>query len=240
MGRVKASTLQQRFGFADPELTTPKHDDLCSWVETNALEIARSFIPEYYTSESKWSRKEITDAQRGFLKIPASRADTVRVESIIWEPLLKNGRGYEVGFIDMNITAQVSEVTLDAYSRRSDPEVQGPPFVNKDNRHRFLDYVSRYGFPEASSFRSPPGCQWPRPPEYIARLMSCSYVLWIECKSTINSLGELFRQLALYRSCIRDPGENTIVVVSPDDRHADRIRRQGYGFVVPQVTNGGA
>jgi hypothetical protein len=29
MGRVKASTLQQRFGFADPELTTPTHDALC-------------------------------------------------------------------------------------------------------------------------------------------------------------------------------------------------------------------
>lgn len=49
----------------------------------------------------------------------------------------------------------------------------------------------------------------------------------IEAKSSIPILGDLLRQLNLYRTAFF--GE--IAVVSPDDRYAEKIREQGFHFV---------
>jgi hypothetical protein len=234
MGRVKASTLQQRFGFADPELTTPTHDALCSWVEENALEIARKFVPKYYGED--WSESEIRKAREGFLPLPASRQETILVKDVTWEPLLKNGRGYEVGFVDLRIRASIQDVQLVDYSVEEHGQMQGPPFVREEQLGVFLDYVARYGMDKRSFFRHD-RFGFPEPPKQIAVLHRYGYTIWVECKSAIHSLGELFRQLALYRSCVSAPrpqdDDNLIVVVSPDDKQAERIRGQGYGFVVP-------
>jgi hypothetical protein len=49
----------------------------------------------------------------------------------------------------------------------------------------------------------------------------------IEAKSSIPILGDLLRQLNLYKTAFS--GE--VVVVSPDDRYAQKIREQGFHFV---------
>jgi len=49
----------------------------------------------------------------------------------------------------------------------------------------------------------------------------------IEAKSSIPILGDLLRQLNLYKTAFQ--GE--MVVVSPDDRYAEKIREQGFHFV---------
>ncbi len=48
MTAPKAKTLQARFGFSDPELTTPKHDQIMLWLDANIDQVlADVFKPEY-------------------------------------------------------------------------------------------------------------------------------------------------------------------------------------------------
>jgi hypothetical protein len=57
---------------------------------------------------------------------------------------------------------------------------------------------------------------------------------YFEVKTTIPSLGELLRQLSMYRQYLRkhrDEFDPQIVVVCPDARFADKIREQGFGFI---------
>lgn len=51
--------------------------------------------------------------------------------------------------------------------------------------------------------------------------------IYVEAKTRIPSLGELFRQLNTYREYV----QGLFVVVSPDDKEADLIRQQGIKFV---------
>jgi len=75
-------------------------------------------------------------------------------------------------------------------------------------------------------------------PEAIT-VRSEDFSFWIEAKPSVTSLGELFRQLGLYRKCIHECPQvgsgyirqHKIIVVSPDDRQASRIQSQGYGFI---------
>jgi len=49
----------------------------------------------------------------------------------------------------------------------------------------------------------------------------------VEVKSSIPILGDLLRQLNLYKTTF----DGAIVVVSPDNRYAEKIREQGFHFV---------
>jgi hypothetical protein len=60
-------------------------------------------------------------------------------------------------------------------------------------------------------------------------------IVYIECKTTVASLGELFRQLQMYRSCIKKTWPTRLAVVSPDGRHAERIAAQGFPFIKPKL-----
>lgn len=51
--------------------------------------------------------------------------------------------------------------------------------------------------------------------------------IFFEAKTKIESLGELFRQLNMYKRYVHGP----IVVVCPDDKHRKTVESQGFGFV---------
>jgi hypothetical protein len=153
MGKVKAKNIQERFGFQDEEIATPTHDKIVCWVADNAEFVAKKFIE----------------------KNKKKRVLSCRVE---WEPLLKNDRNFEVGFMDLLVHAMVKRYDED-------------------------------------------DCKW----------WESSNSLWIEAKSSIQSLGVLFRQLSMYRDCLKYTGDRKIIVVCPDDTHEERIVGQGYGFV---------
>ena len=41
----KAKTLQERFGFSDPDLKRPEHDEIMVWLDRNILDVARGLFP---------------------------------------------------------------------------------------------------------------------------------------------------------------------------------------------------
>lgn len=46
MAKPKAKTLQQRFGFLDDDLKTPKHDEIMFWLDENSTEIIEALFEE--------------------------------------------------------------------------------------------------------------------------------------------------------------------------------------------------
>lgn len=52
-------------------------------------------------------------------------------------------------------------------------------------------------------------------------------VIAFEVKTKIDSLGELFRQIQMYKVYVNAP----IVIVSPDDKYEEQIKSQGLYFV---------
>lgn len=120
MGQSKAKTLQERFGFVDRQLETPGHDAICCWVEENATELFQSW------SKTKWSEEEIQSIRRDAIRkisrycnsVKATKVtkaikeasspsspDPLSIRECVWEPLIKNDRKFEVGFMDLQIEA---------------------------------------------------------------------------------------------------------------------------------------
>jgi hypothetical protein len=144
MAEPKIKTIQARFGFADPDLKKPAHDEMIKWLDAN-----------------------IEDILMLVFSLP-SRPNGVRTK---WEPLVRMTAdgGQFIGFAD-----------LMAY--RGDDE---RPFL-------------------------------------------------FEAKTTIDSLGELFRQLRLYRAGFVNGwsvSQLQFVIVCPDETNASIIQDQGFRFL---------
>ena len=181
MSTPKAHTLQQRFGFMDQDLTTPKHDAIMAWLDRSM----ETSLEGWLGLEQAWPAEAqafvqdhvIVEAQAEYLRsVPAYPVGTVRVDKKIWEAPVMTDRKFIVGFLDLLVWYVCPYVTY------------GEPYLAVGRQHTCAGF---------------------------------------EVKTTIPSLGELFRQLSIYRAHF--PGK--IVVVSPDTRHAKTIIEQGYGFV---------
>lgn len=122
--RKKTSqTLAQRFGFSDPDLTSPKHDALLIWLDENIENILRKRIGEierkFYKREFKSSYPHIVDKEEldkfnltGLDQSPLE--NTVFQFDKIWEQPVLNGN-YTVGFCDMKVDLSISRKNAKVY-----------------------------------------------------------------------------------------------------------------------------
>jgi len=189
--KPKASTMAQRFGFADPDLTTPEHDALLLWLDKNVETFLRAklatvkqtaYTVRYFAGYPRREKIEsLTPEQEEQLaKFPLG--ETKWEFRKTWEcPILD--KNYTIGFCDMmvNVTRQ---------ARNADALFEGSS----------LSFESVY-----SEDR-----------------------IWFEVKPKIPSLGELVRQLNMYRTYT--PMERWFVV-SPDTRWCEHLKAQGFGFI---------
>ena len=204
----KAKTLQERFGFADPDLKTPKHDAIMLWLDAEmptvlaqlfgapAWEYKSCLDNSYYRDY----RSEIpTDGFEGELEAMRARINadlgiaSVPHRKIVktWErPIVDraHSKAYTIGFADMLVT--------------------------------WADQVV------ACNFRRLGYKTW----EYVSSEVNYGHTrgAYFEVKPSIPSLGELIRQLRMYQTYTQDA---PWVVVSPDTRFADQLRAQGFNFV---------
>jgi hypothetical protein len=177
MKKVKSSTLQERFGFADEDLKTTKHDDIMLWVDINIVDIIE---------KSDFHREIINRWCRGIDKFGIEvyntfQNDIYKIENYkkIWEyPISNEGKNMLViGFIDMKLECKM----------------------------KLPDYdVKKILF---------------------GRDVDLNY--YIEVKTEIKSLGELFRQIQLYKSY----KNGNYIIVSPDDKYKKIIEEQGLYFI---------
>lgn len=242
--RIKANTLQQRLGFMDEDLKKPSHDVIIKWVCDNAGNLFEDILykKDYSQDEIEYIKeqtikafcgnfhKKNSDIKRyGFSgNIPDHEKVTfadinfsdripekskVEVYSLQWEYLIrceaeKSYSGYkphakDIGFVDLKIDLKIPRLGL------SDVKIDRSRLVNKSTKGAWFD-ISNYR----------PTYMWKEDFEIVT--------LMIEAKTVMPTLGELFRQLNLYRNYFK---EGIFVIVCPDDSQRKVIEDQGYLFL---------
>jgi hypothetical protein len=202
MTAPKATTIQQKFGFADKDLTTPKHDEIMLWLDANIIQVMAPKV-----SRHTWSKDSIAGWRTRADQAMANDKDWTGLGPIPdypdltitkrWEYPITTGQGnkFIVGFIDMLATIPEPRLSVSDITKRS-----------------------RDGIWYRDSAISLP--KWE---VYSPSISAC-----FEVKSSIPSLGEVIRQIRMYQQYL----ENVMFyVVSPDDHFADAIRAQNIGFI---------
>mgnify|MGYP006921367757 CR=1 FL=1 len=108
MSVVKAQTMQQRFGFQDKELTTPKHDEIMlwldGWLDMNIGAVVGETCTQWdyvlvvplYGANTRRSLNEFSSAELPEFPKP-------KINKKIWECPVTD-RNYTIGFIDMKVS----------------------------------------------------------------------------------------------------------------------------------------
>ena len=193
MAAPKTQTLQQRFGFQDKDLTTPKHDEIMQWLDSDLLNVLKSIgiINIINRRQQSAIEKGVKAAYNDeIIKSAPVLSEDYDISMIkitkIWEAAIQD-KSYVIGFVDFRaiikfpITCVVESLSGNYY--------------NSD----------RY--------------KWGVHDDEI--------IINFEVKSTIPSLGELFRQIQLYKVYDKNP----FVIVCPDDRFREQIESQELKFL---------
>lgn len=247
MGKINARNFQLNLAFNDQDLRTPKHDEIMHWLtawtqntanirplyakaarqrsehvehrldaqSAKLLEPLREYEKERILSDlNRQFSGRVSAVKEAWPKEPERRVDYCRMQ---WEPPLKNGRGI-VGFCDLhcqyNVSFELEKVLLSQYSLASVEPVPRDP-------EKPAYSPNRWAFALVTS-----GEWWRQPAD------ECN--LYFEVKTEIRSVGELMRQLQLYRSTdtFQWSTRNRLVVVAPANNEAASVcEAHGISFV---------
>ena len=220
MAKPKAQTLQQRFGFMDEDLKTPGHDEILFWLETNRETILKKIMDWKDT----WSNHVLTSLRERSLAEAlrlrqkcVTPVDTTIIEWLKqwhelahqpppkpvfeieckWEYQIMSG-SYLIGFVDMGVFCRIPKLMV------------GPAFQT-DSLSQYRNSTARV-YPD---WRLVEHRDWP------------TKTILFEAKTVIPSLGELLRQINMYRAYNGSP----FYVVSPEDKFKKTLLEQQVGLV---------
>jgi len=230
MAKPRARTLQQRFGFMDNDLKAPEHDEIMLWLNDNIYEIVsrqywgtswkEDYVLEQRTladsiikavleeqesrRQSEWAREK-ADKRISELNAWDGLGDLPEVPelklSITWESPVKS-KEYIIGFIDMKVEWPSYSLAIGGIERL------------------------KYQYSPSGQKLPPYRIQSDKLPHWIVREYN-QYLLCFEIKTTIPSLGELIRQIHMYR----EYQGGKFVIVSPDDRFKETLKQQRISFL---------
>lgn len=210
MARAREKVPQ--LGFWDTEVTKPDHDAVCLWAYENADLIFRTIWPERF--DKPWLQDEV------HLGWHDERGDEQERENLAREFAKANPRP------NPRIARKTLEYVITRYTGYQDRtaqivgyadlflETELPCIHPKFNTLNGKDVFD--GFTQGWSKR----LDWTRPYVEAPRIL-------IEAKSVMPTVGELMRQINLYRTAFG----GKFVVVSPDDSYAELLAEQGVTFV---------
>ena len=212
MENKKASTLAQRFGFADPELTTPAHDALMVWLDSYMPTFIEAHKPKsqdymrpdisvngsrYWSNDPKVAESGAAAAKKWWEDHPVSLV--LSSYTATWEYPVMNGK-YMVGFCDIWLHAAWRIVN-------AQPEINVDTFtVEREGAYRPVYEASR--IKPGDGFRDA--------------------LYGFEVKPAIRSIGEVIRQVRMYEEFTKGA---KWFVVCPDDRFASVLQGQNIGFL---------
>jgi hypothetical protein len=233
------ATLQERFGFKDPELTTPKHDEIMLWLDGqmqamvdalyNAPALAHDWEEHGEDLENSWlpgmeaeiekarNHRWLKDADKAALVAALEARKTGPGPAPKWPGIrVKKIWEYplrtERGFLIGFIDMKVEVYVPHLFYLGNT--------VNNDNfRASAWSGSNNYTWMLTHAESGPPHVpKW-------RFLQGEDHQLYFEVKPSIPSLGELLRQIRSY-------GINqNFYVVSPDDRFREQIEAQRVGFI---------
>lgn len=196
--------INQQLGFWDIKVTKPDHDTICLWAYKNAETIFRAACPEMF--DRTWLTDEV--------HLPYQKEEATRDQA--------------KAFVEANphpnprITVKTLEYVLRSYTGYGDKleRIVGYAdlLIETEIPHVWAAYKANpngYGEDLFDGF----GIGW-------SKRADAPHIL-VEAKSVMPTVGELMRQINLYRTAFR----GRFVVVSPDDSYADILKEQGVTFV---------
>lgn len=260
MAAPKAQTIQQRFGFLDNDLKTPKHDEIMLWLDKNAVSIVEELywkpawpsgtietwkartdiaiadaINRYRETYDKATESARQDEERFTadptlsyhkdymerhkreaarhlslwenlenwpgLGQPPSKPE-MPIEEFGWEsPVMSDERGkYIIGFIDLKVNYHDWSLRVDSIQEHEGYYPSGKPV----SKWRLSGEVH---------------------PEWKIS-EGHNHIVCFEVKTTIPSLGELIRQVNMYKAY----QTGRFIVISPDDKFVEPLKSQGIDF----------
>lgn len=207
MSTTQAKTLQERFGFVDADLKTPKHDEIVIWLDEHMDTLIPNLMPHLNEWPEKWINECFRDIKRAvegradgdaiLASMPPMPPSPPSIAGSTWEKPVMNNK-FMVGFIDIQTAVFTPSIGVGGLEWTS---YGSPRYINKP-------------------------LFWNIAPPY-KMVGSEAFILNFEAKSTIPSLGELIRQVRMYEEFVK----GKFYVVSPDTRFAKQITGQGIGFI---------
>ena len=202
---AKSREKIQQIGFWDVEVSKPDHDAVCMWAYENTDLILKTVYPERF--DIVWRKDEIDF--HGF-------SQDEKTVTLCKEFLGANPRP------NPRVTKKTIEFVLKSHTgyRESLERIVG-----------YADLTIEAHFPSVSAKFKPSN-------QYSSeRILEGFEMIWgkhkdapgilVEAKSVLPTLGELLRQINLYRTAFY----GKFVVIAPDDKYAEILADQEVAFI---------
>lgn len=216
---AKSREKVQQQGFWDPEVSTPTHDAIVLWTYRNAEALLPSILPEHHGVT--WRPHEITSTTctQQFLRDNPRPSPRIVAKSL--EHVLTSYTGHRrdlarvVGYADLMLRLAFPRIE-DAINDSLTDGLFGESEGGASTGHRRSPFGANPGEPLQPVYA--PCVSWFTPP---------GFQILIEAKTAIPSLGELMRQINLYRTAFN----GIVVVACPDDTHRAVLAEQNVRFL---------
>lgn len=256
MATPKAKTLQQKLGFFDDDLKNPTHDEILIWLDKNINEVVDQVfnlsswnknhvekkIQEANTLSAQNIRKIESEIENNLLKIEeyqiemdtSSQHDTSLTARSI-ESLKKENSEL------LNVLKELK--LFNGLSHDDLPEKQKPiyetywesPVTQISSNYKtgytnkniigYIDLLVKITASDLNVVDSEINKKITTP-KFVQTMNVAKPDLLIEVKTKINSVGELLRQINTYR----EYKTGVFLVVCPDDKFADILKKEGIYF----------
>lgn len=220
-------TLQEKLGFLDHDLKTSSHDDMMLWLDHCMDNLLVSLVGGVQVRDTVWAigcRKQIRDA-----------VTTQGTE--MHEQALQNSRYYPQSAEKMYTAEQKILQWLESGKFGWQPwlspkvlsKVWEQPVTTGHNNYTvgFIDMRVKCEVDIGTTLTLPSSEEWIKGKEPVYKRSVENMEFNFEVKTTIPSLGELVRQVQMYRQFIG----GTYVVVSGDTRFKEALAGQKIKFV---------
>jgi hypothetical protein len=224
MAAPKAGTLQQKFGFSDTDLKSPNHDVIMTWLDESAEGLIRKisgWADDWNPEKVSKVREEATNfVQNKIVELERQRAYMISNQD----------RNPEYSYFAdeaKDCEEKITQLRLwDSFAVPQKPQLK----IKKEWEQTVMSNKFIVGF--IDMIVSYPGYDLDFYgkdfPSYVVHGLSDYYHhVCFEVKTTIPSLGELIRQINMYREYVRSP----FYIVAPDKKFISQLQSQGIGFV---------
>ena len=255
MVKPKAQTLQQRLGFFDEDLKSPKHDELMLWLDNNIETIVNEKFNKEYTAENikviiereskkiqniidnynssiQYFEKQLTLTDRERNELPQSLRYT---NDELNEILEKNNRKKQI-LQQFNISVSIpSKPRITRIQKKWELPVTTNNYQNKYTIG-FIDFVASFNVPVLElggliSKRKDQSFELDyydfNENELQFHYTAMEKTILVEVKSEIKSLGELIRQINHYKTYV----SGDYYVMCPDNQYKKTLKDQGIDFI---------
>ena len=229
----RAQTLQQRFGFGDNDLKSPNHDLLMRWLVEQVPTLGNRWLKPIGFSEGaiQGMRKQAANAVKNAI---ASCLDNI--------VHLENSKRWSDNIPSIDTRIQEKRARIAEYDNWQGlgipPETSidlakiewEKPIMSGKYIIGFIDLVVWYTCPELAIAGLHSVLHNQLEDSNILpswTLFETDIPVYFEVKTQIESIGELIRQINMYREYVK----GIFIVVSPDDRCQDILTSQHIGFL---------